>query len=85
MDGLRIYFNFTLPTLLLYNFEREQFRHIMQLGPGESPSNGSPPCSEQNGSAPEEKCGVVSSTTENPSTVDEPTNSPKEKESKSIY
>ncbi|XP_031571610.1 mortality factor 4-like protein 1 [Actinia tenebrosa] len=80
MDGLKIYFNFTLPTLLLYNFEREQFRQIMQLGPGESASNDSQPSSEQNGSALEEKCGVVSSTTENAKTVDEPTNSPREKE-----
>lgn len=31
VDGIRIYFDFTLPTLLLYNFEREQYRSVMGL------------------------------------------------------
>lgn len=31
VDGLCIYFDFTLPTLLLYNFEREQYRTITGL------------------------------------------------------
>lgn len=29
MDGLRIYFDFTLASLLLYNFERDQYEQVM--------------------------------------------------------
>ena len=29
MDGLRIYFDFTLPSLLLYNFERDQYNQVI--------------------------------------------------------
>ena len=29
MDGLRIYFDFTLPSLLLYNFERDQYNQLI--------------------------------------------------------
>jgi hypothetical protein len=81
MDGLKIYFNFTLPTLLLYNFEREQFRNVMQISPGESINNDSV-SSQHNSTTTEEKCGIVSSTTENSNNVNTPTNSQREKESK---
>lgn len=30
MDGLRIYFDFTLPSLLLYNFERDQYEQVIK-------------------------------------------------------
>lgn len=66
MDGLRIYFDFTLPTLLLYNFEREQYQTVMKLVPHpaelakETHHN-----DEINGKTPgEDKYGVVSSSTE---------------------
>lgn len=78
MDGLRIYFNFTLPTLLLYNFEREQFRNTMQISSTEMNSNNYVNKTEQ--VATEEKCSVVSSTTENASGNTQ--SSLKEKESK---
>ena len=66
MDGLRIYFDFTLPTLLLYNFEREQYQTVMKLVPHpaeltkETHNN-----DEINGKTTlEDKYGVVSSSTE---------------------
>lgn len=80
MDGLKIYFNFTLPTLLLYNFEREQFRSIMQIT---STENDVTLNRNDNGkAATEEKCSIVSSTTENALASDDTSTSPKEKESK---
>ncbi|KXJ12205.1 Male-specific lethal 3-like [Exaiptasia diaphana] len=78
MDGLKIYFNFTLPTLLLYNFEREQFRSIMQI----TSDNDVTINKTENGKT-EEKCSIVSSTTENAMASDVST-SPKEKEKRSL-
>ena len=65
MDGLRIYFDFTLPTLLLYNFEREQYHTVMKLTPGHEEvakegHNGTTYGKTQ----VEDKYGVVSSSTE---------------------
>ncbi|KAK2563162.1 Male-specific lethal 3-like protein [Acropora cervicornis] len=65
MDGLRIYFDFTLPTLLLYNFEREQYHTVMKLTPGHEEvakegHNGTTYGKTQ----AEDKYGVVSSSTE---------------------
>ena len=65
MDGLRIYFDFTLPTLLLYNFEREQYQAVMKLTPGqeEVAKEGHNGASFGKTQA-EDKYGVVSSSTE---------------------
>ena len=74
MDGLRIYFDFTLPTLLLYNFEREQYQMVMKLTPHpaelkEGHHN------ELNGKmSAEDKYGVVSSSTESSPVKQEFTN-----------
>ena len=60
MDGLRIYFDFTLPTLLLYNFEREQYQSVMKLLPVRTNDSGT-----ANGKAlTDDKYGVVSSSSE---------------------
>ncbi|KAL9971485.1 hypothetical protein ACROYT_G017653 [Oculina patagonica] len=64
MDGLRIYFDFTLPTLLLYNFEREQYQIVMKLTPHPAELKDGHQ-EEFNGKTPtEDKYGVVSSSTE---------------------
>lgn len=64
MDGLRIYFDFTLPTLLLYNFEREQYQMVMKLTPHSAETKDGHQ-EELNGKTPaEDKYGVVSSSTE---------------------
>ena len=65
MDGLRIYFDFTLPTLLLYNFEREQYQMVMKLSPHPAELAKQAHQEELNGkSLAEDKYGVVSSSTE---------------------
>lgn len=64
MDGLRIYFDFTLPTLLLYNFEREQYQMVMKLTPHSAEIKDGHQ-EELNGKTlAEDKYGVVSSSTE---------------------
>ena len=64
MDGLRIYFDFTLPTLLLYNFEREQYQMVMKLTPHPAETKDRHQ-EELNGkTATDDKYGVVSSSTE---------------------
>lgn len=65
MDGLRIYFDFTLPTLLLYNFEREQYNSVMKLAPEPERVSKEAHRAEMNGKTQvEDKYGVVSSSTE---------------------
>ena len=65
MDGLRIYFDFTLPTLLLYNFEREQYQTVMKLSLHPEELAKDYHKEELNGkTTAEEKYGVVSSSTE---------------------
>lgn len=66
MDGLRIYFDFTLPTLLLYNFEREQYQTVMKLTPHPEELAKQALQEELNGKTIEleDKYGVVSSSTE---------------------
>ena len=65
MDGLRIYFDFTLPTLLLYNFEREQYQMVMKLTPHPAELAKETHQEEINGKTlAEDKYGVVSSSTE---------------------
>ena len=65
MDGLRIYFDFTLPTLLLYNFEREQYQTVMKLVPHPAELAKETHNDEINGkTTAEDKYGVVSSSTE---------------------
>ena len=66
MDGLRIYFDFTLPTLLLYNFEREQYQTVMKLVPHPAELTKETHHNDEiNGKTTlEDKYGVVSSSTE---------------------
>lgn len=65
MDGLRIYFDFTLPTLLLYNFEREQYHTVMKQAPGHEEVAKEGHNDATNGKTQaEDKYGVVSSSTE---------------------
>lgn len=65
MDGLRIYFDFTLPTLLLYNFEREQYQTVMKLAPHPEELAKQADREELNRKTPpDDKYGVVSSSTE---------------------
>ena len=74
MDGLRIYFDFTLPTLLLYNFEREQYQMVMKLTPHPAETKEGHQ-DELNGKIPvEDKYGVVSSSTESSPVKQEFTN-----------
>lgn len=74
MDGLRIYFDFTLPTLLLYNFEREQYQMVMKLTPHPAELKEGHH-DELNGKIPaEDKYGVVSSSTESSPVKQEFTN-----------
>ncbi|XP_001630729.3 chromatin modification-related protein EAF3 [Nematostella vectensis] len=83
LDGLRIYFDFTLPTLLLYNFEREQYYAAMQVNPDPLGQSNGPqrPVAEQ---APaDEKCGVVSSSTEASLNNTSSTSNQKERERRS--
>lgn len=64
MDGLRIYFDFTLPTLLLYNFEREQYQMVMKFTPHPEETKDRHQ-EELNGKTPtDNKYGIVSSSTE---------------------
>jgi len=74
MDGLRIYFDFTLPTLLLYNFEREQYQMVMKLTPHPAETKEGHQ-DELNGKiSGEDKYGVVSSSTESSPVKQEFTN-----------
>ena len=74
MDGLRIYFDFTLPTLLLYNFEREQYQMVMKLTPHPAETKQGHH-DELNGKiTAEDKYGVVSSSTESSPVKQEFTN-----------
>ena len=74
MDGLRIYFDFTLPTLLLYNFEREQYQMVMKLTPHPAETKEGHH-DEFNGKiTAEDKYGVVSSSTESSPVKQEFTN-----------
>ena len=77
VDGLRIYFDFTLPTLLLYNFERDQYRTAMQIPLDDScslselPSTPVPELGTE--VTDEERNGFVSSSTETVSSTSKAT------------
>lgn len=67
VDGLRIYFDFTLPTLLLYNFERDQYRTVMKIPSDDSVSSEQhslTPSRRETGTVDEDRNGFVSSSTE---------------------
>ena len=69
VDGLRIYFDFTLPTLLLYNFERDQYRTAMKIAhTNDSLLSEQYPAltvtGQEPGIADEDRNGFVSSSTE---------------------
>lgn len=74
MDGLRIYFDFTLPTLLLYNFEREQYQMVMKLTPHPAETKEGHQDKLNGKVTAEDKYGVVSSSTESSPVKQEFTN-----------